>query len=241
MRIYDKIAKQDTDRKVITVAFLGDSVTQGCFEIYKTGENSIETVYSYKDAFSIRFREILNTLYPDMQVNIINAGASGDNSTSGLQRMDKDILAYRPDLVVISYGLNDAMAGQDGIAVYADNLRDMFRKAKQCECDVIYLTQNYMNTEVSKQLQDVYIVRLAESFASVQNGKRLKSYFESGKKVAEESGVMTCDGYAVWEKMESAGVKVTELLANKLNHPIKEYHTYIAIKLIEKILGIANI
>ena len=36
--------------------------------------------------------------------------------------------------------------------------------------------------------------------------------------------------------MAQIGINVTELLANKLNHPIREFHYYIAIKLLETIL-----
>lgn len=238
MKLYDKISAKNENWKAVTVAFLGDSVTQGCFDVYMTGENSVETEFSYKDAYSTRFREIMNLLYPNMRVNIINAGISGDHSANGLRRMDDDVLAYNPDLLVVSFGLNDVSAGKDGVNAYADNMRAIFKKAKAHGCDVIYLTQNYMNTKVSCHLQNDFLKELARQFAERQNGKVLKSYFEAGKKAAAECGVTVCDCYSVWEKMENADVDVTELLANKLNHPIKEYHTYIAIKLIEKILGI---
>jgi hypothetical protein len=36
--------------------------------------------------------------------------------------------------------------------------------------------------------------------------------------------------------MEEAGVDVFNLLSNKINHPIREYHYYIALKLIEMAL-----
>ncbi len=242
LKIYDKIAaskEQGTQWKTITVAFLGDSVTQGCFEVYKTGELTIDTVYSYNDAFSTKFREIMNLFYPSMRVNIINAGISGDNAENGAHRVDEDALAFHPDLLVVSYGLNDVVSGGvDGVKAYAENLRTIFEKAKKQGCDVIYLTQNYMNTNVSCHLSDALLKDLAKQFADLQNQKILKQYFEEGKRVAEECGVLVCDGYAVWEKLEQADVNVTELLSNKLNHPIKEYHTYIAMKLIEKILDI---
>lgn len=38
--------------------------------------------------------------------------------------------------------------------------------------------------------------------------------------------------------MADGGVDTTELLANKINHPIKEYHYYIAIKLLETMFEI---
>ena len=68
--------------------------------------------------------------------------------------------------------------------------------------------------------------------------KILKKYYEAGKKVAFEAGAAVVDGYAVWESLEKANVEVTELLANRINHPVREYHAYIAIKIIEKLLGI---
>ena len=61
-------------KKTVTVAFLGDSVTQGCFEVYKKSENEIETVYDTKCAYSVKFKEFLNFLYPDMIIHILNAG-----------------------------------------------------------------------------------------------------------------------------------------------------------------------
>lgn len=242
LKIYDKITaskETGTQWKTITVAFLGDSVTQGCFEVYKTGERTIDTVYSYQDAFSTKFREIMNLLYPSMRVHIINAGISGDNAQNGALRVDKDALAFQPDLLVVSYGLNDAVGGgTEGIKAYTDSLRTIFEKAKKQGCDAIYLTQNCMNTDVSCHLNDAFLEELAQQFAFLQNSFVLKEYFEAGKKVAKEYGALICDGYAVWEKLMQADVNVTELLSNKLNHPIKEYHTYIALKLIEKILDI---
>ena len=35
-----------------------------------------------------------------------------------------------------------------------------------------------------------------------------------------------------------SGVDVTELLSNKLNHPIREFHYYTAIKLLETIFDL---
>ena len=65
---------------------------------------------------------------------------------------------------------------------------------------------------------------------------RLKSYFEKAREICAKYGVKVCDLYPVWEQMEKLGIDVTELLANKLNHPIREIHYYMAIKLIETML-----
>ena len=110
MRITELIKKKTLNRfgeKPVTVAFLGDSVTHGCFEVYRAGEEGIETVFEINRSFSTRFKEIMNTIYPATQINVINSGISGDTTEGALKRVERDIISYNPDLVVVSLGLND--------------------------------------------------------------------------------------------------------------------------------------
>lgn len=226
-----------TKNKPVTIAFLGDSVTQGCFECYLTSPTSLETVFDYKSAYSTRLKEILNLLYPNVQINVINSGISGDSAPNGLKRLERDVLSYHPDLVVVSYGLNDSTQGSAGMKSYADALDGIFSALKAEGIETVFLTQNYMNTKTSPHLRDELFLKLAENFATnVQNNGMLKRYFESAREVCEKYGVKICDLYPVWERMEAIGVNVTELLANKLNHPVREFHYYMAIKLLETIL-----
>ena len=47
MKIIEKFAakrKDNWDQPPVRIGFIGDSVTQGCFEIYKTSETSLETM-----------------------------------------------------------------------------------------------------------------------------------------------------------------------------------------------------
>ena len=223
--------------KPVTIAFLGDSVTQGCFECYLTDPDSLQTVFDYKSAYSTRVREILNLLYPSVQINIINSGVSGDSAPVGLQRLERDVLSYNPDLVLISYGLNDSTGGKEGIGKYTSALEEIFSQLKKKNIETIFLTQNYMNTKTSPHLKEELFINLSKTFASdVQNSGVLKAYFAAARAVCEKYGVKICDLYPVWEKLEKAGVDVTELLANKLNHPIRELHYYMAMKIVETIL-----
>ena len=63
---------------------------------------------------------------------------------------------------------------------------------------------------------------------------RLKTLKETAKKY----GVKFCDMYSAWRKMAASGVDTTDLLANYYNHPIREFHYYTAIKIIETIFEI---
>ena len=67
---------------------------------------------------------------------------------------------------------------------------------------------------------------------------RTSEYFDKAREVCSKYDVTVCDLYLVWQTMAQNGVNVTELLSNKLNHPTREYHYYIAVKLLEKILGV---
>ena len=243
MKICELLSRKQSnlwEHKPITIAFLGDSVTQGCFECYLTSTNGLETVFDYKNVYSTRVREILNILYPTVQVNIINSGISGDCAAWGVKRLERDILSYNPDLVVVSYGLNDSSKGMDGIKEYIHSLETIFLSLKDKETEIVFLTQNYMNTQISPHLKEEKFINLAKSFSeNTQNSGVLKAYFEEAIKSCEKYNVKVCNLYAAWEKINNAGVNTTELLANKLNHPIREMHYYIAIKLIETMLEVS--
>lgn len=240
MKIIEKLnAKQNMfEEKPVTIAFLGDSVTQGCFECYIKSNGNIETVFDYKNAYSTRIREMLSILYPNVQVNIINSGISGDKVFNARTRIDRDITPFSPDLVVVSFGLNDSSAGIEGIEKYGDDLKYIFNEVAKNGADVIFLTQNAMNINVSCHLKDEALIRTAIGAMERQNSGILKAYMDKAKEIAKECGVKVCDIYPVWEKLISAGVDVTELLSNKINHPIREFHYYMAIKLIEIMLEI---
>ena len=240
MKIAEKLnAKQDLyGAKPVTVAFLGDSVTQGCFECFIDENGYIDTVFDYKNAYSTRFKEILNVLYPKVQINIINSGISGDNAAGGLKRIDRDIIPYSPDLVIVSFGLNDSTQGLNYLDEYTNNIRTIVKKLKEKNAEVIFLTQNFMSTKVSCHIKEEQLQKCAEGMMALQTNGILKKFQLSGALAAKEEGAVICDLYPIWEKLSEYGVDTTELLSNKINHPIREWHYYIAIKLIEKIFEI---
>ena len=246
MRILEKIrAKQNNmyGNDSVTVAFIGDSITQGCFECFFDSKGGIETVYDYKSAFSTRFREIMNMLYPNVQVNVINSGISGDGALGCLRRLERDVLRFSPDLVIINSGLNDCvMGGEEKLEAYGDALKNVFKKCKAAGAECIMLTECMLNDTVSPHLlSDKHMLEYAENFMKIQNSGLLDKYFEKALEVAKTEGVPVCDQYKVFKTLNKAGVNTTELLANKLNHPIREWHYYIAIKLIETIFEIQGV
>ena len=240
MKIIEKIQAKQNDingAKPITIAFIGDSVTQGCFDVYFNRDGKGEAFCDYKLAYSTRVRELLNMLYPKVQINIINSGISGDTSAGCLKRLQRDVLDYNPDLVVVSVGLNEVWVQNQRVERYAQNLKEIFTAVVNSKAECIYMTQNSFNTTISPFVLKGY-EEAAQKLADFQKNGDLTALYEAGKKVAKECGVIICDVYEKWLKMIEGGVNVTEILVNKLNHPIPELHYLFAYSLIEKMFGL---
>lgn len=221
-----------------SIAFLGDSVTQGCFEVYKTSPTTLETVFEQNNAYHAKLRDILALLYPATPINIINAGISGDSSTHGYERMERDVLRHNPDLTVVCFGLNDCHNGEAGIETYKSNLRKIFTKLKEKNIETIFMTPNMMNINVSCHFTDEFFINIAKDFVKVQEGGMLDRYVDAAREVCADEGVKLCDCYKIWKAFYDGGVNITEILSNKLNHPIRELHWLFAHELLRTIFEI---
>ena len=240
MKIVEKIIKKQQNLSLnpaVTIALLGDSVTQGCFECYTKEDENIDTVFDADSSYGSRLKSMLNLLYPTVQFNFINAGISGDSAKGGLKRLERDVLSFHPDLVIVGFALNDAFCmGASGITEYKKTMAEILTKIAASGAESIVLTPNAMNTNVSCHLKEKPLLKLAKNMEKVQKSGVLESYAEAAKAVAAENGAVVCDVYSVWKSMIQAGVNVTELLANKLNHPVRQMHYLTAMMLCECIL-----
>ena len=236
VKLISEKAKDRPGKKIPTIAFLGDSVTQGCFEIYKLNESSIETYFDKNCAYHNYVAKIFSVLFPEAPINIINAGVSGDKAPGGLERLERDVLSYNPDLTVVCFGLNDCGKGID---VYTDALRKIFMKLKNAGGEVIFMTPNMMNTSISCHIingNNPKFIEVASGTLKSQTEGLLDTYIEAGKRVAEECDIVVCDVYKKWKLLAKNGADITELLANKINHPTREMNWLFAYSLVETMM-----
>ena len=235
MKIIKKIEnKQDFyNYPTPVIAFLGDSVTHGCFECYEKSKGVIDTIYEIKNGYPTKVKEQLNELYPASHINIINAGLSGDRAVNAINRLERDVLAYNPDLCVVSFQLNDSMFGEAGLKEYKESLDAIFKELKKRDIEIIFLTENMMCTYVSKELDNELLRAIAAQSAEIENSGIAKKYRDAALEVCKNNEVNVCDIYAMWQKMKEDGEDITELLSNKINHPSRDFHPVIAQELIK--------
>lgn len=143
----------------VTAAFLGDSVTHGCFECYRDEDGNIQTIFEREQSYAAKFAHIAGMLYPRAQLNIVNAGVSGGTAMQAAARLERDVLHFRPDLLVVNFALNDCGAGDRGLEEYVASMKKIFRQGKEAGAEVVYLTPNPMCGYVSAHLNSDFCVR----------------------------------------------------------------------------------
>lgn len=79
----------------VTIGVIGGSITQGSLA------SGTDTCYASK------FCMWWENKFPNSKVNFVNAGIGGTNSYLGVHRVDKQLLAYDPDAVIVEFSVND--------------------------------------------------------------------------------------------------------------------------------------
>jgi acyl-CoA thioesterase I len=191
----------------VKLACLGDSIT-GVY--YHTGGRR-----AWPEILSI----YLQQLYPDTAIELINAGISGNTSAQGLARMDTDVLAHSPHLMVVMFGMNDIVHAT--IAEYEANLRAIIQGTSSHGVDVVLMTPNYVYDEDPARP----LARLAE-------------YAETMRRVGRELAVPVADAFATFQDVHNRESHEWMRLMSDPVHPNLRGHQFLAATAAETISGL---
>jgi len=112
-----------------TIVFLGDSITQ-----QGAGPTGFVTL----------FREAIEKTRPQSAIKVIGAGIGGHKVPDLEARLDKDVLAYKPAVVVIYIGINDVWHSKNGKGTppdkYEAGLRSLIKRCNEAGARVILST-----------------------------------------------------------------------------------------------------
>jgi hypothetical protein len=150
--------------------------------------------------------------------------------------LERDVLRHQPDLTVVCYGLNDCDLKEESIGRYTGALRGIFEKLREAGSEIIFMTPNMMNTRISPYLTDPDFVKVAVRCEERQTKGAFDAHMDAARGLCREMNVPVCDCYALWKRMDEKGVDVTELLANKINHPTREMNALFAYELVRTLL-----
>jgi len=209
---------------VPTIVAFGDSVTYGVRE----GVNEYQT---YRE----RLRYRLKTA--GVEVRVVNAGIGGHNTRDALARLERDVLAEAPSMVLLMFGLNDAAmvdGGVDGpvarteprvaLEDYRANLTEMVRRCKAGGAQVIMCTPNPMSRAYAHSDMGEYARHEDMNYM-------LREYVQAAREVATEADLAVVDVFDLFTSRPDG----LEMIPDGC-HPWPEGHALIADALYETII-----
>ncbi len=226
MKIAEKLKMNGDGIRIngaINIVAFGDSVTHGILGYNEVG---------YDTTYWNRLRNKILNIRNYVPVNVIDSGIEGITAKDSLDRMDRDVFAHNPDLVIVCFGLNDV---NFPIEEYTESLTTIFKRCNEKEIFTVFLTPNMLNTYVAEDTFEGYKT-YAEKTAEMQNNGRMDMYMEAARKTAEENEIPVCDCYAMWKDI-SKTQDTTMLLSNRVNHPTREMHELFADNLFKLIFA----
>jgi len=221
-KFYDRLKDDFLHKGSVNIVCLGDSITEGCFEI--------NTKKPF-DAYPHKFMKLLKVLFPHTTFNVINSGIGGTTARFALTRLERDVFSYHPDLVTVAFGVNDYMEYD----TYIRCLGELFDALNEKGIPCIFLTEMTMNTYVDEPNTPEKYIDYAHKTVDIMKDGVLDKAFDGAIALAKEKGIKVCDSYHKWKNMAKNGVDTTQLLANRINHPNCDMHDFFAYWLIETI------
>ena len=206
----------------INIVFLGDSVTHGAFS---SGEFDYDAVYHRV------FAKMVSGIRAYVPVNAINSGIGATGAHNGLDRLERDVLAYHPDLVVVCFGLNDV---NGDLEKFKNSLAGIFSRLNEEGIECVFMTPNMLNTYPTDP--DAPAAGYSCVTAEKQNNGTMDIFMDAARAVATAHGVKVADAYAEWKEMAKTS-DTTKLLANRINHPNKDMHKLFAKVLFKTVFG----
>lgn len=182
----------------VTIVALGNSITQG---------------EGTKDNYVNMWKKALKEKYPTANLEMVNAGISGNTARDGLERLEKDVLKHKPDLVSISFGWND-LAERVEREKFKRNLKEIIKRIKDrnSHAEILLLTTSLVNDN------------LANAYA--------RRYNEIILKLAREENLGLVDVHKAWKKRLELGVLPDKYMAD-FAHPNEEGHKIFAEELMK--------
>lgn len=151
------------------IVFLGDSITQG-----GAGPNGYVTM----------IRQALDKKHADLKIEVIGAGISGNKVPDLQRRVDKDVIAKKPTIVVIYIGINDVWHGEKDPArgtmpdAFVTGLKEVIGKCRDAGAMVVLCTPSVIGEKLDG--------------ANALDAK-LDQYSDLSRKLAKELKLPLCD------------------------------------------------
>lgn len=184
---------------------------------------------TYGEGIATNSKNWADTLKERFNLNLINAGVVGDNSTQGLNRLEKDVLSNEPDFVIINFGMNDHYFIENrkenvSLETFKSNLENIVKQVKDKKAIPVLVAPHKViegkqgNGNMGGGASYYYKKHPSIWYNEVGSANaQLKKYCDVVKAVAESNEVAYIDMYA-----ESEKYNLNNILRSKVNSNIED-------------------
>lgn len=167
----------------LTIVALGSSSTEGA------GASSAEASYP------ARLEGLLRQALPGVELRVVNAGKGGETSAEMLARMEREVVALEPDLVIWQASGNEVLRGADPERFLAQ-MREGLRRLRAIGAEVVLMDNQRAPRIEASPLASRYDAAMAELAREERvplfsRARLMRAWFERGLRPAE---VLAPDG-----------------------------------------------
>jgi acyl-CoA thioesterase I len=134
--------------EALVIVAIGSSSTQGI--------GASDQAHTYPALLA----EELRRRWPRLAVTVVNKGIGGERAEQMLARFTRDVLPYRPQLVIWQTGSNQALVGED-VQGYEKTVREGIARLKAIHTDVILMDPQYAPRVLGRPLHKAIVDTLS--------------------------------------------------------------------------------
>src|SRR6266700_954250 len=144
-----KVALPNTARAIrrgeaLVIVAIGSSSTQGV--------GASDQAHTYPALLA----EELQRRWPRLAVTVVNKGIGGERAKQMLARFTRDVLPYRPQLVIWQTGSNKVLTSED-VYGYEQTIREGIVRLKEASMDVILMDPQYAPRMLERPLHTAIV------------------------------------------------------------------------------------
>jgi len=141
-------------------------------------------------------QEALFETYRRNRCWVINSGHCGDMAVEGFERLEEDVDRFAPDLVIVSYGMNDYCHPIDEFREALCAILDRVREP--CGAEVLLRTPNPIVNPPTD-----FILKAGQKIGAETEGRHGALFAKTIAEVAREKRCPVVDHYISWKRLEA--------------------------------------
>ena len=166
------------------IIFFGDSIT----DCGRDRSNAKSLGNGYVKILSDK----LHPLYPDADIELINNGVSGDEVGDLLARVQKDVIEYKPDAVVMMIGINNTI--------------HKFKNGK--ELDLLQFRKDLTELICKLKAEGIVVIFLEPFLLPAPDTMIMRELFNKELEIINDVCLKLCDEFVAYDEMLN-GLAVT--------------------------------